>query len=94
MKANYQVWVQHHLLVGEPIEVLAEQECIGSFWQGFQFDYKWSCSCPNFLLGTEGIFPYRLKRMLSVQLKHFIVIITIVKARLNSVCPCRNNFIQ
>ena len=61
MKANYQVWVQHHPLVGEPIEVLAEQECIGSFWQGFQFDYKWSCSCPNFLLGNEGATPNKKK---------------------------------
>ena len=37
-KGNYQVWVQCHLLVGEPKLVQAEQECIGTFLQVLLFD--------------------------------------------------------
>ena len=37
-KANYQVWVQYHLLVGEPMQVKVEQECIGAFQQVLLFD--------------------------------------------------------
>ena len=37
-KANYQVWVQYHLLFVEPMQVQAEQECIGAFQQVLLFD--------------------------------------------------------